>query len=115
MKRTISFLAIVGLVGCFLPLQLGISLFDLRHFDEGWHVWLVLAAFALPAYIGATAKADALAGLAGLAGFGYLGFKFGTDTFKLLTHAASGGILMGVAIIAGLCASVAALAGSQRE
>lgn len=114
MKRTISVLAIVGLIGCFLPLQLGISLFDLRAADGGWRVWLVLAAFGLPAYAGATAKADILAGLAGLVGFGYLALKFGTDTLKLLTHASSGGILMGVAIIGGLCASVAALA-TRRE
>jgi hypothetical protein len=110
MKRNIALLGLAGLVGCFLPLVPGLSLFDLRHFAEGWSAWLVMAAFATPAYVGATTKNDVVAGLAGLVSFGYLAIKFGTGTFHLIFHAASGGILIGVAIIAGLCASVAALA-----
>ncbi|MFT3696845.1 MAG: hypothetical protein QM831_27130 [Kofleriaceae bacterium] len=115
MKRTVSIFALIGLVGCFLPLQLGLSLFDLRHFDDGWHVWMAIAAFAIPAWVGATVKSDQAAGLVGLCSFGYLAWKFGFDTFKLLTHAASGGILMGIAIIGGIVVSLAALAGTQTE
>jgi hypothetical protein len=39
--------------------------------------------------------------------------KFGTGSFDLLFHAASGGILIGVAIIVGLGVSVAALVGRR--
>src|SRR6185503_5366817 len=53
MKRIISVFAVLGLVGCFLPVVPGVSMFDLHHVD--WHVWLVLAAFALPAYVDAAA------------------------------------------------------------
>lgn len=113
MKRNIAILGLVGLVGCFLPLVPGLSLFDLRHFAEGWSAWLVMGAFATAAYVGATAKSDVAAGLVGLASFGYLAVKFGTGSFDLLFHAASGGMLIGVAIIAGLGVSVAALAGRQ--
>ena len=114
MKRTIALFGLLGLVGCFLPLVPGLSLFDLRHFGEGWHAWLVLAAFALPAYAGAVAS-DAAAGLAGIAGFGYLTYKFGTGVFDLVLHASLGGIMMGVAVIGGIVTSVAALAATQKR
>lgn len=108
MKRIILGLAVLGLVGCFLPLLPGLSLFDLRHFDEGWHVWLVVGAFALPAYVAAcNTEGEKATALAGCAGFGYLAYKFGTGVFDLVIHASIGGILMGVAIIAGLAVSVA--------
>jgi len=113
MKRNIAIFGLLGLIGCFLPLVPGLSLFDLRHFAEGWSAWLVMGAFASAAYVGATAKTDVGAGLAGLVSFGYLGVKFGTGSFDLLFHAASGGILIGVAIIAGLGVSIAALAGRR--
>jgi hypothetical protein len=114
MKRTIALFGLLGLVGCFLPLIPGVSLFDLRHFGEGWHAWLVIAAFAIPAYAGATAS-DAAAGLAGLAGFGYLGYKFGTGVYDLVVHASLGGMMMGVAVIGGILASLGALAAPQRR
>ncbi|HEY0253782.1 MAG TPA: hypothetical protein VGC41_19765 [Kofleriaceae bacterium] len=110
MKRTISILGLIGLVGCFLPLIPHLSLWNLRAFTEGWTVYLVIAAFAFAAYAGAAAKSDAIAGLAGLASFGYLAFKLGTDTFDLVFHASMGGILIGVAVIGGVLASIAALA-----
>ena len=89
-KRFIFALGLLGLIGCFLPLTMGVSLFDLRHFDSGWHVWLVLAAFALPTYVGAT-ETDKSAAIAGSISFGYLTYKFGTGLFDLVFHASIGG------------------------
>lgn len=113
MKRFILGFGLLGLIGCFLPLAIGLSLFDMRHFDHGWHVWLVVAAFALPTYVGAT-ESDKTAGIAGLASFGYLTYKFGTGVFDLVFHASIGGIMIGVAVIAGLASSLIAL-GSSKE
>jgi hypothetical protein len=107
-KRFILGFGLLGLLGCFLPLTLGVSLFDLRHFEHGWHVWLVIASFAVPAYVGAT-EPDKTAGVVGSVAFGYLAYKFGTGVFDLLFHASIGGIMIGVAVIAGLVSSVTAL------
>jgi len=112
-KRIISVFAVLGLVGCFLPLLPGVSLFDLRHLDGSWHVWIILAAFALPAYAGATASERAAA-LVGTASFGYLIYKFGTGVFDLLVHASLGGMLMAVAIIGGLFTSALGLLATER-
>jgi hypothetical protein len=116
MKRVILFFGVLGLVGCFLPLVLGMSLFDMRHFDgNGWHVWLVLAAYAVPAYAGAArSESDRVAAAVGTLSFGYLAFKFGTGVFDLLFHASIGGIMMGVALIGGLTSSLLALLASER-
>lgn len=108
MKRVIALCGLVGLVGCFLPLALGLSLFDLRHFSEGWHVWMVIAAFAIPTFVGfSRSEGDRTVAIVGLASFGYLAYKFGTGTFDLIVHGSLGGLAMGAAMIAGL--GVAAL------
>ena len=116
MKRLILAFGALGLLGCFLPVALGLSWFDMRHFDQGWTVWLVLAAFALPAYVGAArGESDRTAAIVGTACFGYLAYKFNTDVVDLLFHASIGGILMGVALIGGLASSLLALAAGKRE
>jgi hypothetical protein len=107
-KRFILGFGLLGLLGCFLPLAMGLSLFDLRHFEHGWHVWLVLASFAVPAYVGAT-ESDKTAGVVGSVAFGYLAYKFGTGVFDLVFHASIGGLMIGVAVILGLATSVMAL------
>jgi hypothetical protein len=110
MKRFIFAFGLLGLIGCFLPLTLGVSLFDLRHFDPGWQVWLMIAAFALPTYVGASrSESDQVAAVVGTASFGYLTYKIGTDIFDLVLHASIGGIMIGVATIAGLASSLLAL------
>lgn len=114
MKRLIFAFGLLGLIGCFLPLAMGVSFFDLRHFDSGWHVWLVLAAFAIPAYVGAT-ETDKTAAIAGSISFGYLTYKFGTGLFDLVFHASIGGILIGVAVIAGVASSLLTLAASAKD
>jgi hypothetical protein len=111
-KRIILAFGVLGLVGCFLPLALGVSFFDLRHFEHGWHVWLVLAAFTLPTFVGAT-ESDKSAAIAGTVSFGYLAYKFGTGLWDLVFHASIGGIMIGVAVIAGLAASLLTLAASS--
>jgi len=117
MKRVIALCGLVGLVGCFLPLTLGLSLFDLRQFSEGWHVWMVIAAFAVPTFAGFShSEGDRAVAIAGLASFGYLAYKFGTGTFDLIVHGSLGGLAMGAAMVAGLCVSgLGLLAPSQQR
>lgn len=114
-KRIISFFALVGLIGCFLPLAFGVSLFEMRQFDPGWTVWLVIAAYAVPALVGASkTESERVAAIVGCAGFGYLAFKFGTGVFDLVLHASIGGIMMGVAVIGGLASSLLALGAARK-
>jgi len=115
MKRALLGLGLLGLVGCFLPLVLGMSWFEMRHFDAGWTVWLVMAGFAVPAIIGASdGELDRSDAIAATVSFGYLGYKFNTDTLDLLFHASIGGIMMGVALICGLSYSLLALAATKK-
>ena len=115
MKRLIFGFGLLGLIGCFLPLVVGISWFEMRHFDEGWTVWLVLAAYALPAYVGASrSEGDRTAAIVATACFGFLAYKFGTGVFDLVLHASLGGIMMGVALIGGLASSLLALSTGKR-
>src|SRR5262245_42065029 len=87
MKRSILAFGVLGLVGCFLPLVAGVSWFELRHLDESWTIWLVMAAFAFPALSGASrSAADRVAALVGTACFGYLAFKFRGGVFDLIVH-----------------------------
>ena len=110
MKRSISFFGVLGLVGCFLPMALGVSWFDMRHFDLGWRMWAVLLAFAAPAYVGASrTESGRVAAVVGSVAFGWLAYTFGTGVIDLVIHASIGGILMGVGVIGGLASSVLAL------
>ena len=116
MKRSISAFGVLGLIGCFLPLVAGVSWFDMRHFDAGWTIWLVMAAFALPAFVGASrSETDRVAAILGTACFGYLTYKFRTGVFDLVIHGSLGGIMMGIAVIGGLTTSLLVLAASSRE
>lgn len=116
MKRPLLIVGLLGLVGCFLPFFLGVSWFEMRHFDEGWTVWLVMLAFAIPAFIGASSddigKPEALV-TAGC--FAYLAYKFNIDVFSLLFHASIGGILMGVAMLAGFALSALLVLGALNK
>jgi len=104
-KRPIAILGLVGLIGCFLPLGLGISFFDIHH--VAWMpVILMLAAFALPTFVGFNST-DPAAALAGVLGFGYVVFRYNTDLLDLVIHADIGGKMMGIAAIGGLLASFA--------
>ena len=111
MKRFIFAFGLVGLIGCFLPLALGLSLFEMRHFEGGWRVWLVLTAFALPTFVGySKSEGDGAAAVVGTFSFGFLLYKFGAhDIWNLVFHAPLGGILMGVATLLGLATSLLAL------
>jgi hypothetical protein len=116
MKRSIFAFGLLGLLGCFLPLTAGISWLDLRHFDQGWTVWLVVAAFAIPTCVAASrSETDKAAALVGLAGFGYLVYKFRTGVFDLVVHGSIGGIMMGVAIVAGFASSLLVLAAARER
>jgi hypothetical protein len=104
MKKAIALFGVLGLVGCFLPLVAGISLFDLRHVDA-LPVYLMLGAFAAPMVAG-LAEHTRAAAIAGTIGFGYVLYKFGFDIFDLVIDAGIGGKLMAVAAVAGFGAAL---------
>ena len=108
MKRSVAILGLVGLIGCFLPLVDGLSLFDLRHIDA-WPVYLVLAAFAAPMIAGARNRMTSLHSLVALGGFGYVLYKFGTGVIDLIIHAQIGGRMMGISAVAGFVVALYAL------
>jgi len=111
-KNYILGFAVLGLIGCFLPLVGGgsVSLFDLHHL--AWRTWLIVGAFAAPAVAAWRAPAAA-ATLVALAAFGYLGLRLGPHAVDLVLHAGIGGKLIGAAVVGGLIATVGALC--QRE
>lgn len=111
MKRYILLFGLLGLVGCFLPIAGGITLFDLRHFRFG--AWLVVLAFVLPVLVAWRGNTAATV-LAGSAGFGYVGWRLGPRAVDLILHAGIGGKLIGVAIIGGVLATIGAFLESRR-
>jgi hypothetical protein len=104
MRKAIAAFGVLGLVGCFLPLVGGISMFDLRHVDA-LPVWLLVAAFAAPMIAG-LADHTRVAAVVGTIGFGYVLYKFGTDTLNLVLDASIGGKMMGVAAVAGFACAL---------
>lgn len=115
MKRAFALFGLLGLVGCFLPLVPGFSLFDARAFD--WTgVYLVIAAFGLPFVLGFTDKLHPGASIAAIGCFSYvLLYKFGFDVFGLMWNGSIGGKAMGVAAIGGFLSSIASLAETNRR
>jgi hypothetical protein len=107
-KSYILGFALLGLVGCFLPLVGGtsLSLFDLHHLT--WRAWLIVGAFAAPA-LAAWRCTPAATTLVAFAAFGYLGLRLGPRSIDLVLHAGLGGKLIGAAIVGGLIATVGAL------
>lgn len=113
MKHTFAVFGLVGLVGCFLPIALGMSLFDARAFD-GWLVFSVMAAFAIPMGLGLADKLQPAASLAATACFGYILYKFGFDVKDLILDGGIGGKAMGICAIAGFVTSIGSLAETRR-
>ena len=110
MKRYGMVFGLVGLVSCFLPFILGISFWELRHADGGWHVWATLAAFLTATLV----QGNRVGSLVAAAAFGFVAFKvFGTDAWTIVKHGSVGAILMVIASIGGFVASLAQL--SARE
>jgi len=107
MKRPVALFALLGLVGCFLPLVGGFSFFELRHF-EWLPIVLMTAAFAAPLVASLTARSTGLA-LVGAAGFGYVIFKCGTALWTMAIHGQIGGKMMAVSPVGGFIASLLAL------
>jgi hypothetical protein len=113
MKKAIALFGLLGLVGCFLPMIAGISMFDFRHAD--WlQVYLLLGAFAAPMIAGLSDK-TAIASVVGTLGFGYILFKFGFDTKDLILDASIGGKMMGVGAIAGFACSLLGFAEAKTK
>jgi|MudIll2142460700_1097286.scaffolds.fasta_scaffold995410_2 hypothetical protein len=104
MRKAIALFGVLGVVGCFLPLLGGISMFDLREIDA-LPVYLLLAAFAAPMVAGLADK-TAVAAAVGTLGFGYVLYKFGLDTLDLILDAGIGGKLMGVAAVGGFACAL---------
>ena len=104
MRRYLLGFALLGLVGCFLPVIGGtsISLFDLHHLT--WRAWLIAAAFAAPAVTAWRGSATTV--LVSAIGFGYLGLRLGPRSADLVLYAGIGGKLIGVAVVGGMIATV---------
>jgi len=104
MRRYVLGFALLGLVGCFLPMigRTSISLFDLHRLS--WHPWLIGVAFAAPAV--AVWRRSAAIVLVSVISFGYLAFRFGPKTMDLVLYAGIGGKLIGVAVAGGVLATV---------
>jgi hypothetical protein len=113
MKRLIVGFALLGLVGCFLPLVGGAALFDFRHWDA-WPIYLILAGFVVPLIAALDDKLTPLRCLAALIGFGYVAVKFNTGIWDLVIHAEIGGKMMGVAAVGGLLASLGSFAETRK-
>lgn len=113
MRKAIALFGVLGLVGCFLPLIGGISMFDLRELDA-LPVYLLLAAFAAPMCAGLADKAKVAAAV-GTVGFGYVLYKFGFNTLDLIVDAGIGGKLMAVAAVAGFACSLLGFAERDRR
>jgi hypothetical protein len=110
MKKTFALFGLLGLVGCFLPLAFGISLWDARQGGDALQVYLIMAAFAVPMAMGFADKLYPAASLIAAGCFGYVLWKFGIfGTKDLVIHGSIGGILMGVSTIAGLVTSLGSL------
>ena len=109
MKKTFALFGLLGLVGCFLPIAFSISLFDARHGDA-LQVYLILAAFAVPMFLGLADKLYPAASLISAACFGYVLWKFGLGGTKdIILDGAIGGKLMGISAIAGIVTSLGSL------
>ncbi len=107
MKRFIVGFAILGLVGCFLPLAGGVSLFDF-HSLAWWPVLTMLAAFAVPAVLGNARGVAASLGAA--AAFGYVLYRFDfTGVIDMVVHGGIGAKMMAVGGVGGLLASIGSL------
>jgi hypothetical protein len=107
-RSLVTVFGILGLVGCFLPLAMGVSWWDLRSLDSVF--WLVMVGYAVPMFVGLNGKDTTFGGaLAATLGFGYIVFKFGFDIFDLFFNASIGGIMMGVGAVGGLVVSVTSL------
>lgn len=107
MKRYIGLLGLIGLVGCFLPLVPGLSLFDMRHFDA-LQVYLMIGAFAVPVAIGfGSDRMTAGLGLVAMGCNGYILYKFGFEILDMLRLTSLGGIMMVVGAVGGFIASLA--------
>jgi hypothetical protein len=115
MKRAFAMFGLLGLVGCFLPLVPGFSLFDARQFDFTG-VFLVIAAFGLPFVLGFTDKLHPGAAIVAIGCFAYvLLYKFGFDVLDLIWHGSIGGKAMGVAAIGGLLTSIGSLTETKKS
>jgi hypothetical protein len=113
MKKAIALFGALGVLGVFLPIAAGLSLFDFRHFDAV-PVYLMLAAFAAP-LCAALAEKTFVAAVTGTLGFGYALYKFGFDILDVLLHASIGGKLMAVAAIAGFACSLLGFAETNNK
>jgi hypothetical protein len=113
MKKAIAFFGVLGVLGVFLPLVGGISLFDLRHFD-----WLLtyslLAAFAIPMIAGFAEKSS-VAAVLGTVCFGWVLYKFGVNTVTDFFDVSIGGKMMCAAALGGFGSSLLAFAEGRNK
>jgi hypothetical protein len=114
MKRIIGLFGLLGLVGCFLPIIPGLSLFDMRHFDA-LQVYLMIGAFVVTVAVGfGTDRLSAGLTLLAMGCFAYILYKFGFEILDLLRFTSIGGIMMGVGAVGGFIACLASFTESRK-
>ena len=108
MKKTFALFGLIGLIGCFLPMFLGFSLFNAR--EGSWfEVMLIITAFAIPMFLGFADKLHPAASLIAAGCFGYIVWRFGFDIKDLIIHGEIGGKAMGLSALLGLATSLGSL------
>jgi hypothetical protein len=103
MKLGVVVCALIGLVGCFLPMVSNVSFFDMRVVDSE-HVLVVMGGFATALVMGALGVAKGMArwiAIITIVGFGVVVLRMRGEVLDLL-KAGIGAKLMGIAAYAGL-------------
>ena len=116
MKRSLAIFGLLGLVGCFLPVMIGVdSIFALRQFN--WiPVILMTSAFVFPIIAGIQPGPTTVGtALTGLVCFGYVLAKFGTSVWDLAIHGESGGKMIAIAAVGGFASAALALVAGRRR
>ncbi len=110
MKRGFALFALIGLLGCFLPLLPGLSLFELRQVDA-IEVYLMLAGFTVPLILALGDKMTPGTSTIVVVCFGYVLWTFGIGgIWDLLVHSSLGGKAIAIGAIGGLVTGLGSFA-----
>jgi hypothetical protein len=118
MKRLIQVFAVLGFIGCFLPLVVGgtknVSWWDLRDRTSAWIIYSVIGAYAVSLLAATFTNITKRAGaLAALIPFAYVVYEVRVVHYILYTRI--GGVMMGVGALGGLVAAAIAYTTARRE
>jgi hypothetical protein len=120
-KRLVALCAVVGLVGCFLPLAsrhgVSVSFFTLRHAPgHALHVWAVVLGFLAPLLAASVEDRPRTVALVATAGFGVVVWTLGFSLLDIM-FTSLGGLAVTAGALGGLATAGLAwlAAGSARR